>query len=179
MEANWKLSADWRLRLESQATHQASVGNEQIGDFSTWVVDARVAVTFRALTGWLAASQTGDGDDIRSPYGAYPGLVSLMQSDFNRAGEFAWVLGAAAAPKLWPAWSGFIQLARGTGGFDRLTERDGVAEQSVDLTVDYRVQRGMWKGLWFRVRGSVLDSEGSPHLAWQVRLILNYTLPVL
>jgi hypothetical protein len=175
----WKLNADWGMRFQGQFTHQASVGDELIGSFQTWVAAGRIAASFRGFTGWMAVSETHDDERIRSPYGSYAGYISLMQSDFNRAGERAWSLGLSAAPKAIPGWSGFFQYARGDGGFDPLTLVDGADEQELDLTVDYEIKEGRWRGFWLRLRGSALDVEGTKDTAWQVRLILNYALPIL
>jgi hypothetical protein len=175
----WKLGADTGVRFQTQYTHQKSVGAGFIGDFSTWSATGRIAASRRDATLWLAFSQTGEGAGIKSPYGSYPGYVSLMQSDFDRAGERAQVLGVSYAPRSLPGWSGFLQLARGDGGFDELTGRDNADEREIDLTVDWKIEEGRWRGFWLRLRGSMLDRDGSPSRAWQARIILNYVLPVL
>jgi len=175
----WKLSADWGMRFGAQFTHQASVGDEFLGDFQTWVASVRVAASFRGITGWLAISATDDDERIRNPYGSYPGYLSLMQSNFNRADESAWVVGLSVAPKPLPGWSGFLQYAYGDGGFDPITLRSGADEQEIDLTVDYQIKEGRGRGFWLRVRGSALDIDGAKDTAWQVRVILNYALPIL
>ncbi len=175
----WKLNADWATRFQGQFTHQASVGDELIGSFRTWVASGRVAASFRGITGWLAFSKTDDDEQIRSPYGSYAGYISLMQSDFNQAGERAWSVGLSVVPKAIPGWSGFFQYARGDGGFDPLTFVEGADEQEFDLTVDYQIEEGRWRGFWLRLRGSALQTDGAENTAWQVRLILNYTLPIL
>jgi hypothetical protein len=175
----WKLNADLGMRFQGQFTHQMSVGDEFLDSFRTWVAAGRVAMSFRGITGWLAFSETDDDEGIRSPYGSYAGYISLMQSDFNRAGERAWTVGLSAAPKAIPGWSGFFQYARGDGGFDPLRLLEGADEQEFDLTVDYEIKEGRGRGFWLRLRGSMLDRDGAENKAWQVRLILNYALPVL
>ena len=46
-----------------------------------------------------------------------------------------------------------------------------------DVTLDYRSR---WRtGLWLRVRGDVLDQAGAAQLGYQVRLILNWQIPLL
>jgi hypothetical protein len=175
----WKLNADWATRFQGQFTHQASVGDEFIGSFRTWVASGRIATSFRGFTGWLAFSKTDDEERIRSPYGSYAGYISLMQSDFNQAGERAWSVGLSVAPKAIPGWSGFFQYARGDGGFDPLTLVEGADEQEFDLTVDYEIKEGRWRGFWLRLRGSALDAKGEENTAWPVRVIPNYTLPIL
>ncbi len=178
IDYNWKLSADWALRFQGQGTYQASVGDEQIGDFDTWMAGLRVAGSFRDVTAWVAFSRVSDDAGIQTPFGSYPGYVSLMQSDFNRADEAAWVVGASYAPKIAPRWSGFVQYAQGNGG-RVFAGAPGDDEREFDLTVDYRIEEGRFRGLWLRVRGSVLHRDGAPSRAYQGRVILNYTLPVL
>jgi hypothetical protein len=175
----WKLSADWATRFQGQFTHQISVGEDLLGSFRTWVVGGRVATSFRGVTGWLGFTKTADDAQIRSPYGSYPGYTSLMQSDFNRAGERAWVAGFSWAPKYLPGWSGFLQYASGDGGFDPETLLDNASERALDLTVDYEIKEGRWRGFWLRCRGSMLKVEGAENTAWQARIILNYKIPVL
>jgi hypothetical protein len=175
----WKLSADWGMRFQGQFTHQTSVGDELLGPFQTWVAAGRFGASFRGATGWMALSRTHDDEGIRSPYGSYAGYISLMQSDFNRAGERAWSLGLSYSAKFLPGWSGFLQYARGDGGFDSVLLIDRSDEQEWDLTVDYEIKEGRWRGFWLRLRGSVLDVEGAESTAWQVRVILNYAVPIL
>jgi hypothetical protein len=44
--------------------------------------------------------------------------------------------------------------------------------------VDYRVtEKGWLEGLWLRLRGAILQSNGSTQT--EIRLILNYAFPVL
>jgi hypothetical protein len=179
MDYLWKLSADWGMRFQAQFTHQRGVGDENIGSFRTWVTGARVAASFRGVTGWLGFTRTGDEAQILSPYGSYPGYTSLMQSDFDRAGERAWVVGFSYSAKFLPGWSGFLQYGAGDGGFDPDTRVDNAQERALDLTVDYEIEEGRWRGFWLRMRGSMLQVEGAENTAWQVRCILNYALPVL
>jgi hypothetical protein len=175
----WKLNADWAMRFGAQFTHQASVGEELLGDFQTWVAGGRIAASFRGITGWVAFSKVDDEERIRSPYGSYAGYLSLMQSDFNQAGERAWAVGLSVAPKPLPGWSGFLQYAYGDGGRNPATLMREADEQEIDLTVDYKIEEGRWRGFWLRLRGSALDVDGAEDTAWQVRVILNYALPIL
>ena len=115
----WRLNADWGMRFGAQFTHQASVGDELLGDFQTWVVGGRVAASFRGVTGWFAFSRTDDEKGILSPYGSYAGYLSLMQSDFNRADEIAWAVGLSVVPKPLPGWSAFFQDRRNTAEANR------------------------------------------------------------
>jgi hypothetical protein len=83
------------LRLGLQYTDQQDVGDAIGGRFNTHVLGGRISGGWRGATLTLAGSSTADDSHIRSPYGGYPGCLSLMLSDFNRAGEDAWLIGAA------------------------------------------------------------------------------------
>ena len=62
------------------------------------------------------------------------------------------------------------------------SSRESFASQyELDLTVDYRLRR--WHpwldGLWLRLRLSTRELEGAERDSRQVRLIVNYELPLL
>ena len=63
------------------------------GEFDTYVFGGNAAASYQGAILSLAFSTTGSGSDIRSPYGSYPGYISLMLRDFNRADEDAWLVG--------------------------------------------------------------------------------------
>jgi hypothetical protein len=114
-----------------------------------------------------------------SPRG-YPGYLSLMESDFDRAGEDAWLVGLAYDFERLGlrGLSAFFNFARGTGARDPANGQALPDEREYDLTVDYRVARKGWlEGLWLRLRGAVLESGDNTQT--EVRLILNYAFPVL
>ena len=175
----WKLSADAGLRFQAQYTGQRSVGQELIGELETWSAAARAAASYRGVTAWLALSTTADDAGIQSPYGSYPGYVSMMQSDFNRGGERAWSTGLTWAPRWSNGWSFFVLYGQGNGGFDPLSGEDQADEREIDLTIDYEIDEGPWRGLWLRLRGSMLDQRHAASRGYEARIILNYVLPVL
>lgn len=55
---------------------------------------------------------------------------------------------------------------------------DCVVEIHSTLTLDYRPQAGVLEGLWVRLRGAWADFEDGAS-AWNTRLIVNYSLPLL
>jgi predicted porin len=169
------------LRLESQFSHQASVGKDLLteDDFDTWNLGARASVSAHNLILKTAFSATDDGDRIRSPYGAYPGYISLMQKDFNRADEDAWLVGASYDFKDWglDGLSMFANYAEGSGARDA----DGASssdQREFNVTADYKVKKGPARGAWLRVRWSTLDVEGMDDESTDFRVIVNYELPV-
>jgi hypothetical protein len=123
---------------------------------------------------------TASDADIRNPFGSYPGYLSLMERDFNRAGETAWLVGLAYdfGRLGFPGLSAFVNFAQGTGARDPTTRQPGPDERELDLTLDYRVTKKGWlEGLWLRLRGAILESNDSTQT--EIRLILNYAFPVL
>ena len=138
--------------------------------------------SYRSATLTLAFSSTDDGAGIRNPYGGYPGYLSLMIKSFNRADEDAWLVGASYDFERIgvPGLSSFINYARGdTPDSGSNASPD---EQELDITVDYRFQSELLKGLWLRARAAFVDQENDVAGAGDVndlRVILNYELPIL
>lgn len=181
VEHVWTLEADLRLRIGAQFTDQRSVGDHLLtgAPFDTQVGGARVSVTWAGLTLTAAFSMTAGGADVRNPFGSYPGYLSLIRTNFNRADEDAWLLGAAYdfSRAGLDGLSAFVNAAVGTGAREPATGRGRPDVQEYDVTVDYR-PRGQWgEGWWLRVRGALVREGG--RTAEEVRLILNYDFPVL
>jgi len=178
--ATWEPTAKTNIRLSWQHTDQRSVGDELDGDFSTYVFGGRMATSYQGAILSLAFSSTGNGSKIRSPYGSYPGYLSLMIRDFNRADEDALLVGLSYNLKFLglDGFSFFTNYARGnTPDSGENTSPD---QQEIDLTVDYRFKRDYLKGLWLRVRGAYLNQDGPEgNDVKEFRAIINYELPVL
>jgi len=183
-EANWleKQSDDLAYRFSGQYTHQKSVGNELGGDFSTYVYGAKAAASYRNATLTLAYTSVSDDSGIRSPFGGYPGYLSLMIQDFNRADEEGWLIGVSYDFKRlgFEGLSSFINYAKGdTPNSGPNASPD---QTELDITVDYKVKKGTLKGLWLRARWVDLDQDDDELGAVDkndVRLILNYELQIL
>jgi hypothetical protein len=85
--------------------------------FDTKVGGTRIALSYAGAILTLAFSTTSAGADVQSPFGSYPGYVSLMERDFNRASEDAGLAGLAYDGRLglrapWPhRWP--LGLSRG------------------------------------------------------------------
>jgi hypothetical protein len=177
------LGDDLALRFQGQFTHQRSVGNDELtgSPFSTWVVGGRAAASYRDFVLSLAGASTDDGAAIRWPFGSYPGFVSLMQHKFNRAGEDAWLVGLSYHFKALglQGLSAAANYAEGYGALDPDTGSSLPNQREFNLTLDYHVEKERLRGLWLRVRGSVLDTDGADRTSKQLRVILNYSIPVL
>jgi outer membrane porin, OprD family len=103
------LAKDVALTVGAQYHDQRSVGDELIGSFDTWNVGAHARLAFWGASVDVMFHQTGDGADIRQVFGSWPGYLSLINKDFDRADETAW--GGEGDLRLRPA---------GGAGADRL-----------------------------------------------------------
>lgn len=178
--AGWRVNDKLSVGASVQYTDQQSVGDELGGKFETDVYGGKVSTTYKGATFSLAFSSTDNGSRVRSPYGGYPGYLSLMLRDFNRAGEDAWLMGLAYdfAQLGWKGVSGYINYAE---GYSPNSNSTGSPDQTeLDVTLDIRPQNTALKNLWFRLRHARVDEEG--RLANDVRdwrVILNYEVPLL
>jgi hypothetical protein len=179
----WSLGPDLGLAVGVQLTDQRSVGDDRLTGtaFDTWVGGAKAALRYAGAALILAVSTTSTGADIRSPFGTYPGYVSLIDRNFNRAGEDAWLIGLTYdfGRVGVPGLSAFFNVAQGTGARNPTTGEPRSNEREFDLTVDYRVTKKGWlEGLWLRLRGALVQ-DGGRTTENEIRLILNYEFPLL
>ena len=113
-------------------------------------------------------------DDLKTP-----GYLSLIDRDFDRANEKAWMIGAAYdfSTLLTRGLSGDVKFAWGRDAINPATRAAAPNQAEYDVTVDYRppvFKPTFLRGLWFRTRGDILDQQGAKKLGGQIRLILNW-----
>ncbi|MGI9341622.1 MAG: OprD family outer membrane porin [Gammaproteobacteria bacterium] len=182
-ELNWdrKFGEDLGLKLSGQYTDQRSVGEDLLGDFETHAWGARIATSYRYAVVTLAFTQTDDGAGIRSPYGGRPSYLSLMIRNFDRANERAWRAGLSYHfDRLGlPNVSAIINVAKGRRARDPSTRARLADQTEYDCTVDFRPERGILNGLWLRLRYARVDETGAGKVTDQIRIIANYSLPIL
>lgn len=184
VEYLWPLGEDLGLQLGAQFTDQRAVGDALVAttQVKKWVTQngsAHVALTYRDLTLKGGASVTASGNKIQTPWGRYPGYLTLGQQLFNNANEKAWLVGVAYdfSKAITPGLSAFADLAWGVDSINPVTRARLPNEAEYDLTVDYRPP-GV-QGLRFRLRGVLYHQEGADRLGYQVRLIVNWEIPLL
>jgi len=177
---SWTATEEIEFRLSGQFTLQKSVGDELAGHFSTYVYGAKVAAGYKGAILSAAFSVTDNSSDILSPYGQYPGYLSLMIKDFDRADERGWLIGLSYDFSRigLHGLSGFFNYANGN------TPESGPAaspdQEELDLTLDYRIKEGPMKGFWLRLRGATLNQSGpGAQDVNEVRMVLNYDFEVL
>jgi outer membrane porin, OprD family len=183
------LADDLKLIFGGQFTDQRAVGdklltNASVQDWDTYNVSLKAGVAFQELTIGVGGQITGDGNTVQAPWGSYPGYLSLIQEDFDRANEKAVGIGASYdfSKLILPGLSAFGYIAFGWDAIDPKTRASAPDQTEYDLTVDYRptwLRPAFLQGMWLRVRGAILDQQGADQLGWQVRIILNWERDLL
>jgi hypothetical protein len=181
-EANavWRLTESIPLRTSAQYTKQQDVGAGLGGHFDTHVYGGRIAASHHGVILSLAFSRTSDNHRIQNPFGGYPGYLSIIVKDFNRAGEDAWLVGLSydLGELGLEGLSTFANLAK--GNTPDSGARASPDQTELDLTIDYRPASGPLRGLWLRLRSAFVDQSGAGAVdVRDYRVILNYTVPVL
>jgi hypothetical protein len=165
--------------LGAQYYPQTSVGDEQIGSFSTYGVGLQAAVTYGPVGGQLYYTQTGRGYDTQSPFGDHASYLNLMQVSFSTAGERAWGIGGNVNFTTLGA-PGLTAAAVYASGRDRINAQSGAPipdRYETDVRVDYAFGKGtILDGLVATFRYSWLHQDGSPQTQTQLRAYLNYAV---
>ncbi len=174
---SWSLGEEVALAASAQYTDQRSVGDDLGGRFNSDVWGLRLAVSYRHGILTLAHTRTDRGADIISPFGSYPGYLSIIVDDFRRAGENAWLLGVdyRFTELGLPGLSAFANYAWGDTPDRGL--RASPDQTELDFTLDYRFQQPLLQGLWLRARAAFVDRDDDVAGADDVddlRIILNY-----
>ena len=168
------------FQFSAQFTRQNAVGDQLGGDFDTRSGGAKLAASYAGLVLSLAHTSTADNAGIQSNWGGKPSYLSLMIKDFDRAGEDAWLVGLSCDFRHFGdnAFSGFVNYARGdTADQGRKASPD---QSEFNLTLDYKPEAGMLKGLWLRLRGAFVDQDGSGGSDLRdIRFIANYDFSIL
>lgn len=182
-EANytWPLTQKLGLRLQGQFTEQDSVGGDNlIGVFDTRVGGAQVSLSYDSFMLRTGFSVTADSANIQSPYGTYPGYISLLTNTFNRAGENAWLLGFSYDFKDFIRGLNLaFNFGRGVDARNTSTGQGLPNASETDVTIDYRVQEGPLRGLWFRLRNAYNSFNKGAGNINEFRFVVNYPLPIL
>jgi hypothetical protein len=167
------------LALGAQYYPQSSVGDAQIGSFSTFGMGLQGTLAYGPVGLQLYYTQTGKGFDTQNPYGDHASYLNLMQVAFNTAGERAWGIGGnidfagLGAP-------GLTAAAIYADGRDRIDDTNGSPlpkRNETNVRVDYAIGKGTFlEGLVATFRYSWLHQDGSPQTATQLRAYVNYAV---
>ena len=136
----------------------------------------------RALhPGWTTIPSQRDFIQLRGiAHRTYPGYLSSIEKDFNRAEEKAWLLGFSYDLKDYvKGLSLTFNFARGTDAVDLATKSGFPDETEYDITLDYRIEQGPLRGMWVRMRNAYVDFSNGGGSSNNVRLIINDPLALL
>jgi len=181
-EYSLALGSEVKLQLGVQYTDQRSVGEERVGSFNTWNVGAGARLLWRGLSVGTAMHFTGDQADISSPWGSWPGYLSMQVTDFDRAREKAFGLGVrydfggSLLPFTIPGLSLYMSYVQGN---DRINPSSGSGLPTTregDLDIIYNVPS--IKGLSMRFRNAYVG-RGNDETLKDFRIIFNYELNIL
>ncbi|MFW5838210.1 MAG: OprD family outer membrane porin, partial [Desulfovibrionaceae bacterium] len=85
---DWAVTDDFDMWAGIQGLYQQDTGQAIAGHFTTGALGAKVGGAYKGFDLELAVTLTDQNRDIVNPYnGAYAGYNSIMEEDFNRAGE--------------------------------------------------------------------------------------------
>jgi hypothetical protein len=169
------------FRISAQLTDQRSVGDELVGDFDTGQVAAQAAFGWRGAVVKFAGSKTSDNAAIRSPWGGKPTYLSIQRLSFDRANEEAFLLGLSYNTEFFSSLglSSYANIGHGRNAESTVTGEPLPDRTEYDLTVDYKPPTGRLEGLWLRLRYAHVDVEGDGDTVRDIRVILNYEIPLL
>ena len=153
----YPVTEDWTLSLGAQFTDQRAVGDALLpaADGKRWVTKAggaRVQAISGDLTLTGAFSVTAADNTIQTPWGSFPGYLSLIDQDFDCAREKAVLIGTAYdfSKVVTPGLSSYFNFAWGRDAIDQSTRKKAA---EYDFTADYRpafkrpvLLRGLPKG---------------------------------
>ena len=182
-EYTYTISKDLKLQFGLQYTDQRSVGDQRLGDFTTWNVGAGMRIVWRGLSLGSAGHFTGDDASIASPWGTWPGYLSLMVTDFDRANEKAFGVGlkydfgaGTLLPFKLPGLTVQILYAQGNDRIDPGSRAALPTTREGDLDIIYNVQA--IKGLSLRFRNGYVG-RGNGDVVKDFRIIINYEADLL
>jgi len=167
------------LTLGAQYYPQSSVGDEQIGSFSTYGMGLQAALAHGPVGLQLYYTQTGKGYDTQNPFGDHASYLNLMQVAFNTAGEKAWAIGGNVnfADLGVPGLTASAIYADGRDRIDDVTGGPIPDRNETNVRVDYAIGKGTFlEGLVATFRYSWLHEDGAPQTATQLRAYVNYAI---
>ncbi|RLA12378.1 MAG: hypothetical protein DRQ52_08105 [Gammaproteobacteria bacterium] len=177
---HFQLKKDSTLVIAGQYSHQSSIGDEKGGDLSGDHYGTKLVWENPVITATLAYTLY-NGDKIVSNWGAVPGYTSVMISDFNRAGEKAYLVGVDKDLAAWnrPGWHAGTNIT--TGNTDDSGKDASPDRTEWNLNLKYTFQTGTLKGLSLFFR-HVQVNEKNSHVAEDardksgLRIITNYNI---
>jgi len=187
-EATWTPQASWLsgFKLSAQITDQRETGSSVNlgGQLLSRNVGLRATFSDKSSVFTGAISTTDAQGGIISPWGSNPTYTNPVLENSNRAGEEA-VLASVSHDfrgQGVDGLSGSIIFAAGWNARDPGTGEPLPTQSELDLTLDYRVPKGVLRGLWLRLQRNQLNDAsvtlgGEATTEW--RAIVYWEIPLI
>ena len=184
-EANWtpQFGSEYGLKLSAQYTDEEAVGQAASLKGQPVHSNAGVRTTFgfAGAVFDLAYSTTSSDGNLISVWGSNPSYTNAVVKNRNRAGEHG-VLAGVFYNFVKLSLPGLTAAAVYAYGWGATTVGTGASlpnQHELDLTLDYRVQKTAFKGLWLRVQRLLVQEIGEPESHNEWRIILNWEIPLI
>jgi hypothetical protein len=182
LDMRWDRAGDWSFRFGAQLADQRSIGDDLLPgpSFDTQSFGARLSASINHLVFSAVVTSNGDEAAFRSPFGGYPGLNSLMISDFNLANQTTYRVGISMQGAAFdvPWISGYMNYAQGKDAEIGATGESLPDDEEFDLTVDFKPTDGPFEDAWLRVRYGVLNPGGDRE-RYNIRVTVNWPFQLL
>lgn len=165
----WYVTPEVEIRGDLQFADQRSVGAEYIGSFETQLYGGRLTASYENALLSFAYTKTAQGSGMLDPFGAVPGFNGLMISNFALEGEQSFGVRLSYDFKRLglrgvTAFTSYVYGALPDDGWER----------EVNVTADYRINSGLLKNFWLRLRYAHNEANARAPIE-DFRVILNYT----
>ena len=172
------LAAPYELRLSGQYTDQHALAGAGATPLPwQWGLQAVGSGDSAVLT--LAVTQTGSAGNLVSPWGNAPSYTRTEVHSNARAGENA-ALGMLSYHFNRLGVPGFSATAVAAYYWDAVStaSKPQPNQTEVDLYLDYKIPKGPFDGLWFRLQHAEESSAGGGQTR-QWRAIVYWEVPLL
>jgi hypothetical protein len=177
-----RLAGKWDAKLSVQGTDERALtggkvfGNDVLGREYAM----RMTLSRDNAVASLALSAADERGGVVSPWGSSPSYTKGIIKNGTRPGEngaltsLSYGFGHIGLEGLSAvAILGYYWNARTVTGTPQQDERE------IDLSLDYKVPKGVLNGLWFRLQRNYLHGKGDAEATQEWRVILNWEIPLL
>ncbi len=173
----WHPVKDLGVLFATQYTSQRSVGDDLLtgSSFNVHTLGGKIEMSYGGAVLSTAFTSNSKGAAMLSPWGRYPGYTKMMISDFDQAGEEAFLVCLSYDFKRvgLDGLSGYARYALGRNSINPSNGSSLPNQEEFDVTVDYRINKGPLRNFWVRLRDGLLWQQGTGK-SHNFRAILNY-----
>lgn len=147
----YDLTNKWEARFDGQFTYQWETGDDLFGEEldDAWNLGIRTSASYEGAVVRLGFNVSDPDASVQNFYGSSPSYVDLMQRTFTRADEKA-ILASVSYDFAGLGIDGFFVIMNFVAAFDGKKNGERDDAQEIDVTADYRLQKGILKNFWLR-----------------------------